>query len=274
MHHPTLCSLLTALGLSACASPAAPPISEPTATGEGEGEGEPSGLGMPGLRTASLAEQGPHFVSEEDEWCSVLIDTRVRSLELAPSYLQAWNLVVEHGRRDFRSFGPAPHTETEARERICGRPGCSLTKPQVIRAGREYEAGLGVLVPTAGGLLVAPVGGGGGGCVLEPTLEVETLGEFVHLRVSASDGDYGGYHVSSEPNGAYGYGLAYAGCESTVRTRTDLVVIPEQERLVLSLTQVAPRDQLRPLVEAALEAEDKVSLEGCNDILELSWTQG
>ncbi|PRQ05821.1 hypothetical protein ENSA5_01410 [Enhygromyxa salina] len=222
------------------------------------------------------SDAGAYFETEHDEWCKVSIDTRGRSLEPSASFLRAWNLVASRGQPGFGS-GPIPHSEDEAREQICGDPRCELEQPRVIRTSAAGKIGIGVLIPERDELLAVAVAGGGSDECREPaSLDVEVVGELMHVRTTVTDG----HHVSYDFHGdlgefgetyAYGSEVAFGGCEVSSSTRTDLIIDISTAELELTLTQVRPIGMVSDEVDVELH-EDGVRLRGCHRVLELAWT--
>lgn len=273
MHHSTLTRCLAALGLSACTS--TPATIEPSTPRTPE----PSGLGMDAHTQTAPRDSGPRFVSEQDEWCQVWIDTNGRALEPTPSFLQAWNLVAARGQVVTRYVHAPPRTEDDARTRICGRADCSLAQPQIIRASLgggshaqpgSVRAGFGVLVPTERGSLVVPVVGSEGECPVAPELRVEQAGSLVHLTALVHEGHYARHYFHGD-YGHYGGYPSVGGCQGETTWRTDIVIDVETTQLELMLTQGGTPQRTEPWVEVRLEPRG-VELEGCSDVLSLSWT--
>jgi hypothetical protein len=279
MHHVTLTRCLAVLGLSACASPAeigSRPV-EPHAV-------EPSGLDMQ-PHTAKRerdSESGPRFESTRSDWCDVSIDTHARKLEPTPSFLQAWNLVAEHGERPTRYLITPPHTEDDARARICGRAGCTVEQPQIFQASSgggagaraaTARAGFGVMLPSEQGPLVVPVAGVEGTCAIAPELRVARSGSLVHVTAIVHQGDYNRTYFHGEFDEHYGGHMPIydGGCTTLSSTRTDIIVDVETARLELVLTQMRSHDGLQPLIEVTLGPRH-VEMAGCADVLVIAWT--
>jgi hypothetical protein len=284
MHHVTLSRCLAVLGLSACTSTSGE-IESPGSRGPEPGEiespssrgPEPSGLDMDAHTNmqAPLRESGPRYVSEQDQWCQVLIDVNGRKLEPTPSFLQAWNMVAARGQRSTRYVAASPQTEDDARVRICGRAGCTIEQPQIIEAtvggGKSgiATAGFGVLLPTEQGPLVVPVAGVEGSCLVAPEIRVARSGSLMHVTAIVHQGDYTRYYHHG--GGYEGHGGGYGGCQAVASSRTDIVVDIATAQLELVLTQVRSQQWIEPLVEALLR-ERTVELHGCSGVLELAWT--
>jgi hypothetical protein len=275
MTHVTLTRCLASLGLTACAvTPASIQPELPPGP-------EPSGLDTTVPASGQTTESGPRFVSEGDQWCSVLIDARGRTLEPTQSFLEAWNLVAANGQRATRYVSAPPHTEDDARVRICGRVDCTIEQPQVFQATTVPNklgpglAGFGVLLPSERGRLVVPIAGTGGECVTAPELRIEQVGSLMHVTALVHEGRYARtyYHHGGYEGGEYGHGgPVYGGCETLATARTDIVVDVSTGELELVLTQAPPRDlATTPLVEATLAGRG-IQLQGCADVLELVWT--
>lgn len=277
MHHVTLTRCLAVLGLSACASTPAAIASrgaEPRAV-------EPSGLDMEPHAPTPTSERSSGFAAQRSDWCDVSIDTHARKLEPTPSFLQAWNLVAASGGRPTRYLATPPHTEDDARVRICGRAGCTVEQPQIfqamsgggtgVRAGTA-RAGFGVVLPSEQGQLVVPVAGVEGTCAITPELRVERSGSLVHVTAIVHEGDYARTYFHGEFDERYGHMPVYdAGCQTLSSARTDIIVDVATARLELVLTQLGPREQARPLAEVELDASG-VELRGCDEVLEIAWT--
>jgi hypothetical protein len=272
----TLTRCLAVLGLSACASPVgiASHEAEPAAA-------EPSGLDMQPHAATRESESGSRFVAQHSDWCDVSIDTHARKLEPTPSFLQAWNLVAANGQRPTRYFTTPPHTEDDARVRICGRADCTIEQPQMfqamagggvgVRAG-SARVGFGVVVPSEQGPLVVPVAGIEGTCAIAPDLRVERSGSLVHLTAIVHEGDYSRTYFHGEYGGHGGYAPVYdAGCQTLSSSRTDIIVDVASAQLELVLTQPGSRDQTVPLVEVTLGPRG-VEMRGCDEVLEIAWT--
>jgi hypothetical protein len=280
MHHVTLTRCLAVLGLSACSA-------TPAAIGSHGVEpqtAEPSGLDMsptePTSESKSESESGPRFVSQQSDWCDVSIDTHARKLEPTPSFLQAWNLVAANGQRPTRYLTTPPHTEDDARARVCGRVDCTIEQPQIFQAmvgggagtrAGTARVGFGVMLPSEQGPLVVPVAGVEGTCAIVPELRVERSGSLVHVTAIVHEGDYERTYFHGEYGGHGGYAPVYGGCLTMSSARTDIIIDVASARLELVLTQVGPRDQTQPLVEVELEPGG-VELRGCSELLEIAWT--
>jgi hypothetical protein len=281
MHHVTLTRCLTVLGLSACSSTVAteprdvePSVAEPSVA-------EPSGLDMqPHAPTHEDASES-RFVPSLRSWCDVAIDTHARKLEPTPSFLQAWNIVAANGQRPTRYLTTPPHTEDDARVRVCGRVDCTIEQPQIfqamigggagVRAGTA-RVGFGVVVPSEQGPLVVPVVGVEGSCAIAPELRVARSGSLVHVTAIVHEGDYNRTYFHGEYGGHHGgYRPMYDGCATLSSSRTDIIVDVATARLELVLTQPGSRDQTVPLVEVTL-APRGVELRGCADVLEIAWS--
>src|SRR5262249_49366574 len=152
-----------------------------------------------GSNAVPSSDLGPRFVSEQDQWCEVWIDTHGRALEPTPSFLQAWNLVAARGGPITRYIPASPQTENDARLRVCGRADCSIGQPQIITATRgggsnsqpgTARVGFGVMVASKKGTLVVPVMGTEGECAVGPELRVEQSGSLVHLTTFVHEGNY------------------------------------------------------------------------------------
>lgn len=282
MHHVTLTRCLAVLGLSGCASSAG------IGSQQGEqnvepGPAEPSGLDTKpharNLEREPASESKSRFSAEPSVWCDVAIDTRARKLEPTPSFLEAWNLVAASGQRPTRYVNTPPHTEDDARVRVCGRADCTIAQAQIfqaqsgggagVRAGTA-RVGFGVMLPSELGPLVVPVPGVEGACAIAPELRVERSGSLVHVTALVHEGDYDrtyyhGGHYEHHGNAVYG------GCLTRASARTDIVVDVATARLELVLTQSTPQDGSRPFVEVTLDPSG-VELQGCSDVLELAWT--
>jgi hypothetical protein len=278
MHHGTLTRALAVLGLAACTTPAA--ISEHAAPPR---TAEPSGLGMgsPALLSEHERESGSRFVSSRSSWCDVSIDTHARKLEPTPSFLQAWNLVAARGQQPTRYLSTPPHTEDDARARVCGRAGCTVEQPQIFhatsgggagaRAG-TLRAGFGVMLPSEQGQLVVPVAGVEGTCAIAPELRVERSGSLVHVTAIVHEGDYSRTYFHGEFDERYAHMPVYdGGCMPLSSTRTDIVVDVASARLELVLTQTGRLDRSQPLAEVELRPSG-VELRGCGEVLEIAWT--
>jgi hypothetical protein len=279
MHHVTLTRCLAVLGLSACSATLAAIGSH----GVEPQTAEPSGLDMSPAEPTSerKSESGPRFVSQQSAWCNVSIDTHARKLEPTPSFLQAWNLVAANGQRPTRYLTTPPHTEDDARARVCGRVDCTIEQPQVFQAmvgggagsrAGSARVGFGVIVPSEQGPLVVPVAGVEGGCAIVPELRVERSGSLVHVTAIVTEGDHERTYFHGEYGGHGGYAPVYGGCQTLSISRTDIIIDVATARLELVLTQVGHVDQSKPLVEATL-APSGVELRGCSDLLEIAWTQ-
>jgi hypothetical protein len=271
LNHRTLTRCLASLGLTACTVTPAP-IGPERPTGP-----EPSGLGMTGPAPTPVAESGPRFVSEQDQWCSVFIDAHGRTLEPTQSFLQAWNLVAQNGLRATRYVNAPPHTEDDARVRICGRTDCTIEHPHVFQATTASNrlgpglAGFGIMLPTERGRLVVPIAGAEGECSVAPELRVAQVGSLVHVTAIVHHGSYERTYFHGY--GDYGHhgGPVYGGCQSLTLARTDIIVDVSTGELELVLTQANTDNPSQALVEAQLGA-DGIELRGCSGVLELAWT--
>lgn len=277
MHHVTLTRCFAALGLSACSSTVAiEPRGVETRTAE------PSGLDMRPNAPTHEDESEPRFVSMRRDWCDVSIDTHARKLEPTPSFLQAWNIVGANGQRPTRYLNTPPHTEDDARVRVCGRADCTIEQPQIfqamigggvgVRAG-SARVGFGVMVPSEHGPLVVPVVGVEGSCAIAPELRVARSGSLVHVTAIVHEGDYNRTYFHGEYGGPHGYAPVYDGCTTLSSSRTDIIVDVATARLELVLTQPGSRDQTVPLVEVMLGPRG-VELRGCAEVLEIAWSDG
>jgi hypothetical protein len=272
MQHGTLTRCLASLGLTACTvAPASIQPEQPAGP-------EPSGLDMKGPAPARAAETGPRFVSEQDQWCSVFIDTHGRTLEPTQSFLQAWNLVAENGLRSTRYVTVPPQTEDDARVRICGRADCTIEQPHIFQATTAGNrlgpglAGFGVMLPTERGRLIVPIAGAGGECAVAPQLRVEQVGSLVHVTALVHQGSYERTYFHGYDDYGHHGGPVYGGCQSLAVARTDIVVDVSTGELELVLTQANNEPSSQPLVEARLDA-DGIELQGCSGVLELAWTK-
>lgn len=283
MHHVTLTRCLAVLGLSACSSPTElgshpvePHAVEPHAV-------EPSGLDMQphAPKRESETQSVPRFESTRSHWCNVAIDTHARELEPTPSFLQAWNLVAAKGQPPTRYFNTPPHTEDDARARICGRAGCTIEQPQIFQAmsggglgsrAGTARVGFGVMLPSEQGPLVVPITGADGTCAIVPELRVERSGSLVHVTAIVHEGDYNRTYLHGELDEHYGPMPVYdGGCTTLSSSRTDIIVDVATARLELVLTQMRSRDGLQPLVEVTLRPS-RVEMAGCAEVLEIAWT--
>lgn len=269
MHHSTLTRCLTALGLSACTS-AASETPAPRSP-------EPSGLGMDSHASAAPSESGSHFVSARDEWCHVSIDAKGRALQPTPSFLQAWNLVGEHGQEVTGYNIAPPTTEHDARRRICGKADCQIEQLQIFEASAHFgpaenqsvRQGLGVMVPSERGAFVVPVAGKLGDCQIAPQLRSTRSGSLVHVTAIVYEGR----------SDTFCKGVAYdytspkhcvEVCDVYTTARTDIVIDVEASQLELVLTRVDSYDPEQP-VDVKLGPR-AIELHGCFDVLELAWT--
>lgn len=275
MHHPTLLRCSIMLGLSACTTT---PGSEPH---KSPGPEEPSGLGMGEHGKEPASDDGPRFVAEEDQWCETWIDARGRALEPTPSFLQAWNIVVDHGQTTTRYVPASPLTEDDARTRICGNASCKVEQPQIFQAtvgggpsGRAggIRTGFGVLVPSERGTLVVPVAGTEGSCLNAPELRTAREGSLLHITALVHQGEYARYyyHGYGGHDGGHG-GYGGGSCQRISTSRTDIVIDVETAQLELVLTQATTPVQPVPQVEVRLVPK-AIELHGCADVLELAWT--
>lgn len=276
MHHVTLTRCLAVLGLSACTSAPAV-IGSPAVRSSAA---EPSGLGMQPHAPTHTSESGPRFVSKRSHWCDVSIDTHARKLEPTPSFLQAWNLVAAHGQRPTRYASTPPHTEDDARVRICGRAGCTIEQPQIFQAtsgggagvrADSARAGFGIMLPFEQGLLVVPVAGVEGTCAIAPELRVERSGSLVHVTALVHEGDYERTYFHGELDEHYGSVPVYGVCLTLSSVRTDIIIDVATARLELVLTQMSARHQTQPPADVTLDPTG-VELRGCAEVLEIAWT--
>jgi hypothetical protein len=189
-------------------------------------------------------------------------------------------VAFEEGQRPTRYLTTPPHTEDDARTRICGSVGCTIEQPKIFQAmtgggagsrAGTARVGFGIMLPTEQGPLVVPVAGVEGNCAIVPELRVERSGSLVHVTAIVSEGDYERTYFHGEFDDRYGHMPAYGGCLTMSSARTDIIVDVTTAQLELVLTQVGPRDQTQPLVDAKLEP-DGVELRGCSELLEIAWT--
>lgn len=277
MHHVTLTRCLALLGLSACTSPVG--IGSPAVESRAA---EPSGLDMQAPAPTQASESEARFVSSRSDWCDVSIDTHARKLEPTPSFLQAWNLVAANGQRPTRYLNTPPHTEDDARVRVCGRADCTIDQPQIFQAmvgggagarAGTARVGFGVIVPSEHGPLVVPVAGIEGSCAIAPELRVERSGSLVHVTAIVHEGDYSRTYYHGEYGGHGGYVPAYGGgCLTLSSSRTDIIVDVATAKLELVLTQLGSHDQTKQLAEVTL-GPSGVQMQGCAEVLELAWTK-
>jgi hypothetical protein len=226
------------------------------------------------------SESAPRFVSSRSSWCDVLIDTHARKLEPTPSFLEAWNLVAARGQQPTRYVITPPHTENDARVRICGRAGCMIEQPQIFQASvggtgaraGTVRAGFGVILPSEQGQLVVPVAGVEGSCPIAPELRVERSGSLVHVSALVHQSDYARTYYHGEFDERYGHMPVYdGGCMIVSSSRTDIFVDVASARLELVLTQLVRPDPAQPLAEVELRPSG-VELRGCGEVLEIAWT--
>lgn len=265
---PTRGRLTALVGLTACAPVAVSTIPDEPEPFTGF---EPSGLHGDEVYSVEDAE-GRHFEVVDTQWCDAQLDPRERRLEVSQSFLQIWNIVDAHASPSFGPSQARPETEDQARALLCGSgAACDPAQPRVVRTDHQSRIGLGLLLPTELGFAVVPIAGGQGSCAFEPTITIESNGQLLHARVSASAGErertyYHGLY------GHYGDIPSYGTCVAQTITRTDVVIDVESDELELFVSQTRPASDANPGVELELQALGVV-LSGCGQRLELSWTE-
>jgi hypothetical protein len=251
-------ALLAAIGLLGCE-----PRADIVAPIELQPEGEPSGRSDP-TTNAAASEPAPS-IPPSREWCGAIIDTRPRPLTRTSSFLLAWNEIrMANGRAP---TGPIPLNEHDARLTICGSPTCEVLVPKPIEFNHAGQISVGTVVPGGSeGMLVIPDLNpffGPNQCASATRMSSQQVGD--HLQVIAYGEGYRPYYHHHHGRGGYG---GYGGCFATngrhevfIDIATGMIELEIEHRAdVLAVTAVE-RDGLH------------VTLTGCNETLELVWTE-
>lgn len=251
--------LLGTLGLLGCESGAelvvvAPIELEPT------GEGEPSARGV---ANSSEPASATTSIPESREWCGAIIDTRPRPLLRTSSFLLAWNEIrVADGRLP---ASPIPLNEHDARLTICGGPTCEVVEPRPIEFNEMGRIAIGTVIPGGGESLlvipdISPFFVNSPQCASSTEMSSQRIGDL--LQVSAEIKD-------APPRMHHGYYHHYSGCYAQPG-RHDVFV-----DVVTGMVELEIEHRAAVLgVSASDEGEGlHVTLTGCSDTLELTWTE-
>lgn len=253
-------TLLATIGLLGCE-----PRSEvvaPTSI-ESQPEGEPSG--RIGSTSSGPATSEPAKVPASREWCGAIIDTRPRPLLRTSSFLLAWNEVrVADGRAP---AGPIPLNEHDARLTICGAPTCEVVAPRLIELNNNAgQISIGTVIRgDAENMLVIPDLSpffGPTQCAAATQMASQQIGEHLHVTATSQATPYRSHH------GYYGHG-GYGGCYAA-SGRHDVVVDVATGMIEL---EIEHRAEVLGMTVDHEAGGLHVTLTGCNDTLELVWTE-
>lgn len=252
-------SIAVLLGLLGCTPRASSsPAPAPAPASALDGDAEPTARAEHVAAPPSTSE--PSEIPASREWCGATIDTRPRPLLRTESCLLAWTELR-------RASLPIPSTQPSLDEpgactTLCGSPTCTITEPRALEFSEGNHFGIGTVVDTGGGSLLAipelspfftP-----SRCFGVTTIHAEPVGELLHLWAIAEPRPTYHFHGYSE----------YGGCYAP-HGRHDVIVDPRTDTLVLDIEH---REAILRLVASEAGAL-QVSLSGCNQTLELTWTR-
>jgi hypothetical protein len=226
---------------------------------ESQPEGEPSGR-ADAAKSGALAGEAAG-IPESREWCGAIIDTRPRPLLRTSSFLLAWNEIrIADGRAP---AGPIPLNELDARLTICGSPTCDAAVPRPIEFNNAGRISIGTAIAAGDGeLLVVPDLSpffGPNQCAGVTQMSAQRVGEFLQVTAVAEPRPYAHHH------GYYGY---VGGCYGA-QGRHDVFIHVATGTMELEIEHRGAVLGVRATDKGRLN----VTLTGCNDKLELAWTE-
>jgi hypothetical protein len=261
-----LASLGLGGGLGACERA---PTVEPEPTQANPRGEEPSGFGeAPKLEIGpSSKPDEPRFVGVPLAFCDATFEQHDHPLLETQSFLQAWNELAPPIRNPLAHNIPA--TEIDARVLLCGAQQCTLETAKLAEAIADYMVGVGVLIPSDGGMLVIPDLSShhlSGSCTNETELGVVQRSELIHVRAITHERRY--------TYGHYGYGHHYNPfeCQTYSIARRDLIIDATRGELELVIHQQRSAEDGRPWLELEL-GNGQIVLRGCDSSMPLQWTQ-